>query len=147
LVDTSDKLLRGRGVLMTTRTRRGFREEFRREEVGLLEGSGCALMQAAKELGIRPSMRRNWRAAWSCGRSGHGLGAPRYGGIDGFSAAGSDLPVAEGVRAGADEARHLRKSHRHPLGPAAMRGRFPEDHRTVFPLRAMCLVLEVSASG
>jgi hypothetical protein len=28
-----------------------------------------------------------------------------------------------------------------------MRGRFPEDHRTVFPLRAMCLVLEVTASG
>jgi hypothetical protein len=132
---------------MTTRTRRGFREELRREAVGLLEGGGCPQMQAAKELAIWPSMRRNWRAAWSCGRSGHSLGVPRSDGIDGFSAAGADPPIAEGARAGADGARHLRKSHRHPLGPAAMRGRFPEDHRTIFPLRAMCLVLEVTASG
>ncbi|MBB5695412.1 hypothetical protein FHS87_003469, partial [Roseomonas pecuniae] len=31
MVDTSDKLLRERGVLMTTKTRREFTEEFKRE--------------------------------------------------------------------------------------------------------------------
>ncbi len=60
MVDTSDKLLRERGALITT-TRREFTEEFKREAVGLLESSGRPLMRVAKELGIQPSMLRNWR--------------------------------------------------------------------------------------
>ena len=62
LVDTSDKLLRERGALMTSKTRREFKEEFEREAVLLLESSSCPLMQVAKEFGIHPSMLRNWRA-------------------------------------------------------------------------------------
>ena len=46
---------------MTT-TRREFTEEFKREAVLLLESSGRPLMQVAKEFGIQPLMRRNWRA-------------------------------------------------------------------------------------
>jgi transposase len=44
---------------MTTKTRREFTGEFKREAVGLLERSCRPLMQVAKELGIQPSMLRN----------------------------------------------------------------------------------------
>jgi transposase len=47
---------------MTSKTRREFTEEFKREAVLLLESSGRPLMQVAKEFGIQPSMLRNWRA-------------------------------------------------------------------------------------
>ena len=46
---------------MTSKTRREFTEEFKREAVLLLESSGRPLMQVAKEFGIHPSMLRNWR--------------------------------------------------------------------------------------
>ena len=45
-----------------TKTRRDFTPEFKREAVALLENSGRPLMQIATELGISPSMLRNWRA-------------------------------------------------------------------------------------
>jgi transposase len=60
-VDTSDKLLRERGDLMTSKTRRTFTDEFKREAVALLAGSGRPLTQVAAELGIQPSMLRAWR--------------------------------------------------------------------------------------
>jgi transposase len=46
---------------MTSKTRREFTEEFKREAGLLLESSGRPLMQVAKEFGIQPSMLRNWR--------------------------------------------------------------------------------------
>ena len=45
-----------------TKTRREFSPEFKRETVALLESSGRPLMQVATEIGISPSMLRNWRA-------------------------------------------------------------------------------------
>lgn len=45
-----------------TKTRREFTPEFKREAVALLESSGRPQMQIAAELGIQPSMLRNWRA-------------------------------------------------------------------------------------
>jgi transposase len=45
-----------------SKTRRTFTDEFKREAVALLEGSGRPLMQVAAELGIQPSMLRSWRA-------------------------------------------------------------------------------------
>ncbi|KLK89905.1 transposase, partial [Microvirga vignae] len=45
-----------------TKTRREFTPEFKREAIALLESSGRPLMQIATELGISPSMLRNWRA-------------------------------------------------------------------------------------
>ena len=47
-----------------TKTRREFPPEFKRETVALLESSGRPLMQVANEVGISPSMLRNWRAAF-----------------------------------------------------------------------------------
>ena len=43
------------------KTRREFSPEFKREAVALLESSGRPLMQVATEVGISPSMLRNWR--------------------------------------------------------------------------------------
>lgn len=44
-----------------TKTRRSFTDEFKQEAVALLESSGRPLGQIATELGIQPSMLRNWR--------------------------------------------------------------------------------------
>ena len=46
---------------MTTKTRRAFTDEFKREAVALLAASGRPLTQLAAELGIQPSMLRAWR--------------------------------------------------------------------------------------
>ena len=43
------------------KTRREFTPEFKREAVALLESSGRPQMQVAAELGIQPSMLRQWR--------------------------------------------------------------------------------------
>ena len=45
------------------KARREFSPEFKRETVALLESSGRPLMQVATEVGISPSMLRNWRAS------------------------------------------------------------------------------------
>ena len=41
--------------------RRHFRDEFKTEAIALLASSGRPLLQIASELGISPSMLRNWR--------------------------------------------------------------------------------------
>jgi transposase len=53
-------------------TRRSFTDEFKQEAVALLESSGRPLGQIATELGIQPSVLRNWRRRFT----GPG-GAPR----------------------------------------------------------------------
>ena len=50
-------------------TRREFSFEFKREAVALLESSGRPLMQVATEVGISPSMLRNWRGVVRGGTS------------------------------------------------------------------------------
>ena len=49
------------------KTRREFSPEFKREAVALLESSDRPLMQVATEVGISPSMLRNWRVAFRGG--------------------------------------------------------------------------------
>ena len=49
------------------KTRRECSPEFKREAVTFLESSGRPLMQMAREVGISPSMPRNWRAAFRVG--------------------------------------------------------------------------------
>ena len=44
-----------------TEARRQFTDDFKREAVALLVSSGRPLTQIAGELGIAPSMLRNWR--------------------------------------------------------------------------------------
>ena len=45
------------------KTRRELTPEFKREAVALLDSSGRPQMQIAAELGIQPSMLRQWRSA------------------------------------------------------------------------------------
>ena len=47
------------------KTRREFTPEFKREAVALLESSRRPQMQVAAELGIQPSMLRQWRVVQS----------------------------------------------------------------------------------
>src|SRR4249919_3706349 len=53
--------------------RRHFTDEFKREAVALLVSSGRPLSQIASELGISPSMLRNWRNGIGGRDAGSGL--------------------------------------------------------------------------
>ena len=50
--------------------RRHFTDEFKTEAIALLAGSGRPLIQIAGELGISPSMLRNWRNRQGGGNTG-----------------------------------------------------------------------------
>jgi transposase len=50
--------------------RRHFTDEFKREAVALLASSGRPLVQIAGELGLSPSMLRNWRHRQRGGNTG-----------------------------------------------------------------------------
>lgn len=82
------------------KTRREFTPEFKREAVALLESSGRPQMQIAAELGIQPSMLRQWRAAVNGG-------APRAR-PDGSSASLPTSPVASA----SDQAAEIAKLRR-----------------------------------
>jgi transposase len=86
------------------KTRREFTPEFKREAVALLESSGRPQMQVAAELGIQPSMLRQWRAALN-GTSPR----PRPAGSTGVS---SPSPVASPSDQAAEIARLRRELDR-----------------------------------
>ena len=71
MVDTFAKLRRERKGVEMGQGRRQFTDEFKREAVALLVSSGRPLLQIAGELGISPSMLRNWRN----GSGGRDVGA------------------------------------------------------------------------
>jgi transposase len=58
------------------KTRREFTPEFKRESVALRESSGRPQMQMAAELGIQPSMLRQWRTTLMSGSPPPPLGSP-----------------------------------------------------------------------
>jgi len=89
-----------------TKTRREFTREFKREAVALLESSGRPQMQVAAELGIQPSMLRQWRAALNGASPG-----PRPAGSTGVS---SPSPVASPSDQAAEIARSRRMRDRMP---------------------------------
>lgn len=60
-MDTFAKLRRERKGGEMSQGRRQFTDEFKREAIALLASSGRPLLQIASELGISPSMLRNWR--------------------------------------------------------------------------------------
>lgn len=64
------------------KTRREFTPEFKREAVALLESSGRPQMQIAAELGIQPSMLRQWRTMLT-----GGFPPPRPPGLPGAASA------------------------------------------------------------
>jgi len=53
--------------------RRQFTDEFKTEAIALLTGSGRRLVEIAGELGVSPSMLRNWRNRQGGGNTGAGV--------------------------------------------------------------------------
>lgn len=84
--------------------RREFPPEFKREAVALLESSGRPQMQIAAELGIQPSMLRQWRTALMDGSP-----PPRATGLPGTASAS---PVASPSDQAAEIARLRRELDR-----------------------------------
>lgn len=58
------------------KTRREFSPEFKQEAVALLESSGRPLARVASEVGISPSMLKNWRAVFRGGTARSGARTP-----------------------------------------------------------------------
>src|SRR5437763_1132023 len=128
--------------------RRHFTDEFKQEAIALLVSSGRPLSQIASELGICPSMLRNW-GKWKR-RAGCGVRAAPDTGVGPASRSGPggrELPASARERSAADGARHFKKSCGHLLGTTEMRFRLIEDHQGVWPVRVMCDALSVSPSG
>ena len=129
-------------------SRRQFTDEFKREAVALLASSGRPLTQIAGELGIAPSMLRNWRD-----RSGGPNAGPALRPNTPASAPHSAPdPAAEISRLRRDNdrlrmERDILKNCGHLLGTPEMRFRQIEDQRDVWPVRVMCDALSVSPSG
>ncbi len=79
---------------MTTKnTRRDFTDEFKREAVSLLRGSGRPLTQVAAELGLQPSVLRRWRGPADEARSGATVNRPTAAVLGPVSAQTFRLPV------------------------------------------------------
>jgi transposase len=80
-----------------TQTRREFTPEFKREAVALLDSSGRPQMQIAAELGIQPSMLRNWRAGLN-GGAPRSRAAPKIGPVSAAPTASPADQAAEIAR-------------------------------------------------
>src|SRR6195256_6371098 len=129
-------------------SRRQFTDEFKREAVALLASSGRPLTQIAGELGVAPSMLRNWRDR-SGGRNAGAAVGPNTPASAPHSAPD---PAAEISRLRRDNdrlrmERDILKNCGHLLGTPEMRFRQIEDQRDVWPVRVMCDALSVSPSG
>src|SRR5215208_5521738 len=84
--------------------RRQFTDEFKREAVALLASSGRPLLQIASELGISPSMLRNWRNRNEGRNTGWRGAGPRLSGSVGFPLEGQLSWIERGWRYGFEEA-------------------------------------------
>jgi len=94
--------------------RRQFTDEFKREAVALLASSGRPLMQIATELGIVPSMLRNWRDRNGGRNAGptpvSSAAPPPHSAAD---PAAEILPPSPRERSAADGARYSKKNCGH----------------------------------
>jgi transposase-like protein len=124
--------------------RRQFTDEFKREAVALLASSGRPLTQIAGELGIAPSMLRNWRSG---GRNAalrpNTLASAPHCVPDPAAEISRLRRENDRLRMERDILKKLWRSSRNPR----MRFRQIEDQRGVWPVRVMCDALSVSRSG
>src|SRR3954466_5290350 len=127
--------------------RHHFRDEFKTEAIALLAGSGRRLVEIAGELGISPSMLRNWRNRQGGSMRGRRCRETGVGHVLRCGPGGRDLPALPRERSAAHGARHFRKGCGDLLGSAEMRFGLIEDQRDVWPVRVLCDALGVSASG
>src|SRR5918993_4046110 len=117
-----------------TKMRREFTPEFKREAVALLDSSGRPLMQIATELGVSPSMLRNWRAVvnGAAPRSKTGSRAPAPGASPMTSPADQAAEIAQ-LRRELDRTRMERDVLKKPLASSR---RCPNEvslHRAACP--------------
>src|SRR3954468_20565452 len=127
--------------------RRHFTDEFKREAVALLASSGRPLIQIASELGIAPSMLRNWRHRST---GGHAGSAPHSRAASASPCVPDPAAEISRLRRENDRLRLERdmlKNSSHLLGTAEMRFGLIEDQRDVWPVRVMCDALSVSPSA
>ncbi|MEN3233020.1 IS3 family transposase [Methylobacterium ajmalii] len=134
------------------KTRREFTPEFKREAVALLESSGRSQMQIAAELGIQPSMLRQWRTVLMDGSvQQRPAGAPGSAPTSPVASPSDQAAEIARLRRELDRTRMerdvLKKRDRHLCGDAQMTFAFIEPHATTWPVRLMCRVLGVSPSG
>jgi hypothetical protein len=119
--------------------RRVFSAEFKREAVALVRERGVGIRQAAADLGRRAG------PLGSRDQSRSEAGVPGTREDEG----GRCRSCTSEAGAGEDShgARHFKKGHRLLRQGTAMKFRFMAKHRDIWPVRAMCALLEVSASG
>ncbi|MGE7415093.1 IS3 family transposase [Methylobacterium tarhaniae] len=134
------------------KTRREFTPEFKREAVALLESSGRSQMQIAAELGIQPSMLRQWRTVLMDGSpQQRPAGAPGSAPTSPVASPSDQAAEIARLRRELDRTRMerdvLKKANRHLRGDAQVTFAFIEQHATTWPVRLMCRVLGVSPSG
>src|SRR5262249_614096 len=97
--------------------RRQFTDEFKQEAVALLVSSGRPLSQIASELGISPSMLRNWRN----GSGGRDAGSARRP-IPAAAPHSAPDPASPRERSPADGARHFKNVWPAPSARGFVRG-------------------------
>ena len=134
------------------KTRREFTPEFKREAVALLESSGRSQMQVASELGIQPSMLRQWRTVlMGSSQPPRPVALPAAASTRSVDSPSDQAAEIARLRRELDRARMerdvLKKSDRHLRGDAQVTFAFIEQHASTWPVRLMCRVLEVSPSG
>ena len=134
---------------MATKIWRSFTDEFKQEAVSLLASSGRPLTQVARELGIQPSMLRR-HMALKTGKAKGTVTRPAGSAPSGGKTSAEHAEIRrleKELGTGSDRTGHFEKGHRHLLGSTEMRFCFIRDQRATFPVRVMCKMLDVSASG
>jgi transposase len=90
--------------------RRHFTDEFKRESVALLASSGRSLGEIAGELGISPSMLRNWRNRGDGRGAGTALHPNTSASTSSPDRDGRNRPASPRERSPAHGARHFKKA-------------------------------------
>ena len=126
------------------RTTNKYSDRFKASAVRLSELPGVAVQDVAA-VALHPPVHAVSLAQRGARGTDHDEGRTggegRCGGAEG-AAAGE-----EGIRATEARARDLKKSHRVHFGTKSEIFEFIEAHREAFPIRVMCALYEVSASG
>ncbi len=124
------------------RTRRTFTDEFKREAVKLVKQPGAMVTHIARDLGINQSVLRRWVSQEQGGVMDMRANKPLR------SESASEVErLQRELRRVTTERDILKKSARLLCKGPAVKYAFIVRHRDVWPTRAMCRAMNVSASG
>ncbi|RVT80622.1 IS3 family transposase, partial [Rhodobacteraceae bacterium CCMM004] len=133
---------------MEKKKRRYFPDEFKRQAVERVATSGLAIIDVAAELGIHESQLRRWIRQIN----GPGTGSARHPITQAQTPSPADL-AAENARLKRElqkaqtERDILKKAGAHLRSGHPMTFGFVDEHRHLWPVRTICAVLGISASG